>query len=69
MRIITDHSHECFSARERLPSLYRAQFLVYMACSEEDGDNTKMLERIEDAQYWIDDIDVGLSPSQSVPPY
>ncbi|KAK3724492.1 hypothetical protein LTR37_001116 [Vermiconidia calcicola] len=44
-------------ARERLPSLYRAQFLVYMACSEEDGDNTKMLERIEDAQYWIDDID------------
>ena len=43
--------------RERLPSLHRAQLLMFLACTEEDEDVDKIRERIEDAQYWINDVE------------
>lgn len=43
--------------RERLPAFHRAQLLVYMACTEDDKARGKIRERIEDAQYWINDVE------------
>ncbi|KAK3712892.1 hypothetical protein LTR37_008777 [Vermiconidia calcicola] len=43
--------------RERLPAFYRACFLMYMACTEDDEDVEKIRERLEDAQYWVNDVE------------
>lgn len=43
--------------RPRLPSLQRAQLLVYIACIEDEEDDEKIRERIEDAEYWINDAE------------
>lgn len=43
--------------RERLPALHRAQLLIWMACTENEDDVEKMREHVEDAEYWINDVE------------
>lgn len=44
--------------REKLPTFYRAQLLVYKAATEKEGEYERIRERLEDAKYWVLDLKV-----------
>lgn len=42
--------------REKSPTYYRAQLLLYKAGTEHTGDHVRIRERLEDAKYWTTDL-------------